>query len=78
LIGEIKDAIKNALIARGCNIDVKDSDCPKGFNGNNPKNVVNRLGIKGIQIEQCMKALKKYHDDIAQAVVDVIRPRINM
>jgi phage replication-related protein YjqB (UPF0714/DUF867 family) len=78
LIGEIKDVIKNALIARGCNIDVKDSDCPQGFNGNNPKNVVNRLGIKGIQIEQCMKARKKYHDDIAQAVVDVIRPRINM
>ena len=78
LIGEIKDAIKNALIARGCNIDVKDSDCPEGFNGNNPKNIVNRLGIKGIQIEQCMEARKKYHDDIAQAVADVIRPRINM
>jgi phage replication-related protein YjqB (UPF0714/DUF867 family) len=78
LIGEIKDAIKNALIARGCNIDVKDSDCPEGFNGNNPKNIVNRLGIKGIQIEQCMEARKIYHDDIAQAVADVIRPRINM
>ena len=36
LIGEIKDAIKNALIAEGSNIDIKDSDCPEGFNGNNP------------------------------------------
>jgi phage replication-related protein YjqB (UPF0714/DUF867 family) len=78
LIGEIKDAIKNALIAKGSNIDVKDSDCPEGFNGNNPKNIVNRLGTKGIQIEQSMEAREKYHDDIAQAVADVIRPRINM
>ena len=41
LIGEIKDAIENNIIAKGSNIDVKDSDCPEGFNGNNPKNIVN-------------------------------------
>ena len=78
LIGEIKDAIKNALIAQGSDIDVKDSDCPEGFNGNNPNNIVNRLGIKGIQIEQCRKAREKYHDVIAQAVVNAIRSRINV
>ena len=78
LIGEIKDAIKNALIAEGSNIDVKDSDCPEGFNGDNPNNIVNRLGIKGIQIEQCWKACDDFHDVIAQAVVNAIGSRINV
>lgn len=77
MIGEIKDAIKNALIAEGSNIDVKDSDCPEGFNGNKPDNIVNRLGIKGIQIEQCRKARDDFHDVIAQAVVNAIGSRIN-
>jgi phage replication-related protein YjqB (UPF0714/DUF867 family) len=78
LIGEIKDAIKNALIAEGSNIDVEDSDCPEGFNGNKPDNIVNRLGIKGIQIEQCRKARNDFHDVIAQAVVNAIGSRINV
>lgn len=78
MIGEIKDAIKNALIAEGSNIDVKDSDCPEGFNGDNPNNIVNRLGIKGIQIEQCWKACDDFHDVIAQAVVNAIGSRINV
>jgi hypothetical protein len=33
---EINDAIKNAQVAKGSNIDVKDSDCPDGFYGNKP------------------------------------------
>jgi phage replication-related protein YjqB (UPF0714/DUF867 family) len=51
LIGEIKDAIKQKL--QGTNIDVEDMACPGGFIGDDPCNIVNRLGIKGIQIEQC-------------------------
>ena len=36
---EIKDAIKKALKAEGSDIDVKDSNCPEDFNGNNPNNI---------------------------------------
>jgi phage replication-related protein YjqB (UPF0714/DUF867 family) len=80
LIGEIKDAIKGALVTEGSNIEVEDSNCPGMFNGDDPCNIVNRLGVKGIQIEQCRKARddNKLRDAIAQAVVDVIGPRINV
>jgi phage replication-related protein YjqB (UPF0714/DUF867 family) len=74
----IKDAIQDALLAKGSKIEVKDSECPEGFNSNDPKNIVNRLGANGIQIEQCKKAREDYHDVIAQAVVDAIRPLINV
>ena len=76
LIGEIKDAIKQKL--QGTNIDVEDTACPGGFNGDDLCNIVNRLGIKGIQIEQCKKTRRDHHDKIAQAVVDVIGSRINV
>jgi phage replication-related protein YjqB (UPF0714/DUF867 family) len=76
LIEEIKDAIKEKL--QGTNIDVEDTACPGGFNGDDPCNIVNRLGIKGIQIEQCKKARRDHHDGIAQAVVDVIGSRISV
>ena len=78
LIDEIRDAIKVALQAEGSDIDVKSSDCPEDFNGNNPDNIVNRLGIKGIQIEQSRKARHDFHDVIAQAVVNAISSRINI
>jgi phage replication-related protein YjqB (UPF0714/DUF867 family) len=76
LIGEIKDAIKSKL--QGSNIRV-ETNCPGGFNGDDPCNIVNRLGLNGIQIEQCERARDATHRDlIAQAVVDVIGPRINV
>ena len=74
----IKVSIQNALIAEGSNIEVKDSDCPEGFNGNKPENIVNRLSTNGIQIEQCPKARENYHDVIARAVANAIRPLINI
>ena len=77
LIGEIKDAIKHKSF-RVPYIDVEDTACPGGFNGDDPCNIVNRLGIKGIQIEQWEKARRDHHDKIAQAVVDVIGSRINV
>jgi hypothetical protein len=79
LIGEIKHAIKDALIAKGSNIVVDDTDCPGQFNGDDPCNIVNRLGVKGIQIEQCRNARDdvKLRDAIAQAVVEVIEVKIN-
>ncbi len=76
LIGAIKDEIVNKLPGDS-NIVVKDSDCRHGFNGDKPENIVNRLGTHGIQIEQCGRARRDYHDIIAQAVVDIIGPRIN-
>ena len=63
---------------QGTNICVEDTARPGGFNGDDPCNIVNRLGIKGIQIEQCKKARRDHHDKIAQAVVDVIGSRINV
>jgi phage replication-related protein YjqB (UPF0714/DUF867 family) len=82
LIGDIKKAISDALKAQSSDIKVNDPNspegCPEGFNGNNTDNIVNKLGIKGIQIEQCDKARDKFHDVIAQAVVDVIGLRINV
>lgn len=43
-----------------------------------PYNIVNKLGTNGIQIEQCPKARNEFHDVIAQAVVKVIDPLINV
>ena len=75
----VKQLIKEAITkVVPDSIEVKDDGCPEGFNGNNPDNIVNRLGIKGIQIEQCRKARDDFHDVIAQAVVNVIGSRINV
>ena len=73
---EIKEAIEGAVLGSG--IEVKDSECPSGFNGNSPHNIVNRLGTIGVQIEQSMEARKSYGDNIAKAVADVIRPMIRV
>jgi hypothetical protein len=51
---------------------------PEGFNGNDPKNIVNRLATNGIQIEQPKKAREKHGYKIADAVADVMRPRIEV
>ena len=75
LISEIRDEIEKKL--QGTNIEVEDTACPGGFNGDDPSNIVNRLGIKGIQIEQCKRARRDHHDKIAQAVINVISTRIN-
>jgi phage replication-related protein YjqB (UPF0714/DUF867 family) len=76
----VKNAIQEALLANGSDIRVYASDtpegCPGGFNGDSEDNIVNRLGINGIQIEQCIVARKQYYAYIAKAVVDTIRPWI--
>jgi phage replication-related protein YjqB (UPF0714/DUF867 family) len=73
----IRDAIQEVL-PENSNIQVLDSGCPEGFNGNDPYNIVNKLGTNGIQIEHCPKARNEFHDVIAQAVVKVIDPLINV
>jgi len=81
LRARIKNKIQEKLLAKGSDIQVWDADspegCPEGFNGDNDHNIVNKLGTNGIQIEQCREARDSFHDDIAQAVVDVLSPLIN-
>jgi len=76
LIEEIRDSIKHEL--NDPSIEVVATACGGGFSGDDPCNIVNRLGVKGIQIEQGLNIRKLHSDKIAQAVVDVIGPRINM
>ena len=81
---KIKKAIEGAISDSDIVVTVvKDDDdnaygCPKGFNGNSPENIVNRLSTKGLQIEQCERARKYYGIDIADAVADVIGPLIKV
>ena len=74
---QIKSAILNAI--SGSNIQVYtdyEKNCPDDFNGDNPKNIVNRVSSKGLQIEQSVKARKDYGIKIAQAVSNIIHPLI--
>ena len=79
---QIKTAIENAILGSGIKVAVAmdngydDETCPEGFNGNNSENIVNRLGKRGAQIEQSMKARECYGIKIATAVADVMRPLI--
>jgi phage replication-related protein YjqB (UPF0714/DUF867 family) len=86
---EIKCAIENAVEGSesdpdGLKIEVVlagtgDRRCPQNFNGNNSRNIVNRLGSIGVQIEQCEKARNdKYRLKIADAVVKVISPKLTV
>ena len=78
LIGDIRTAIKVALEKENSDIVVNIPPCPRKFNGDRPENIVNRLGINGVQIEQCKIARSKYHEVIAGAVADVIGNRISV
>lgn len=52
--------------------------CSDDFNGNNQNNIVNRLGTSGVQIEQCERARDNYGSKIAEAVANVIRPKLTV
>lgn len=79
---QIKTAIENVVLGSGIKVAVamdngyNDESCPEGFNGNNLDNIVNRLGKRGVQIEQSMKAREGYGIKIATAIADVMRPLI--
>jgi len=75
---EIKMAIEKAIQDTEIPVVTDEEGCPEGFNGNDPKNIVNRLATNGIQIEQSKKAREKHGDKIADAVADVMRPRIEV
>jgi phage replication-related protein YjqB (UPF0714/DUF867 family) len=75
LIEEIRDSIKHKL--NDPSIEVVATACGGGFSGDDPCNIVNRLGVKGIQIEQGLDIRDAHWKEIAQAVVDAIGPRVN-
>jgi phage replication-related protein YjqB (UPF0714/DUF867 family) len=76
---DLKNQIKTVINAiPNLDIDVKTDEegCPGAFNGNDPKNIVNRLGTNGVQIEQSLDARTGFGRAIADAVADVIGPKI--
>lgn len=74
----LKETIQSALREEGSDIQVNDSDCPEGFNGNSKDNIVNRIGVNGVQIEQSMEARKQYYICIAKAVAHTIRSHLDL
>jgi phage replication-related protein YjqB (UPF0714/DUF867 family) len=75
---DIKKAIKDAVCGSGIDVATEGPGCPDNFNGNCKENIVNRLGTIGVQIEQSMEARKCYGIQIANAVANVIGPRIKV
>lgn len=75
---ELKNEIKMAISEiPDFDIDVKtDEEGCGAFNGNDPRNIVNRLGANGIQIEQSIDARTRFRCEIAEAVAGVIGPKI--
>ena len=70
----IATAIQGALA--GTDIQVRIARGSEEFDGNNPRNIVNRLtegGIGGVQIEQSSEARKDYWKQIAEAVAGVFK-----
>jgi len=73
---EIKKKIVSAISGSRIKVVTDDDSTFPGFNGNDPKNIVNRLGTIGIQIEQSRKARDDFSIPIADAVASVIGPKI--
>jgi phage replication-related protein YjqB (UPF0714/DUF867 family) len=78
LKNQIKTAVRNAIPDPNIDVKTDEDGCPGAFNGTDPKNIVNRLATNGIQIEQSKDARESYHKEIADAVADVIGPRIRV
>ncbi len=74
LKNEIKTAI-NEIPDFDITVKTDEEGCG-AFNGNDPRNIVNRLGTNGIQIEQSIEARTRFGCAIACAVADVIGPKI--
>jgi phage replication-related protein YjqB (UPF0714/DUF867 family) len=81
---EFKTAIADAISGSGIVVAIggdysDDKTCLENFNGNHSNNIVNRLGTNGgIQIEQSEKARDDYGCEIAEAVANVIRPKLTV
>jgi len=76
---QIKAGVVRALTGSGIRVATDDEGtCPSDFNGTSSKNIVNRLGINGVQLEQSNEARERFGPAIADAVADVIGPKINV
>jgi phage replication-related protein YjqB (UPF0714/DUF867 family) len=75
---EIKEAIEDVVHGSEIGVAMGGPACPENFNANDPKNIVNRLGTTGVQIEQCERARDDYGSRIAEAVANVIRPKLTV
>jgi phage replication-related protein YjqB (UPF0714/DUF867 family) len=76
----LKRAIEKALNDLNVSIEVKistDND-PLKFQGFSPENIINRLAIAGIQLEQSRDAREKYGQRIAGAVAKVFASRLRL
>ena len=79
----LKEQIREKIrkVVNGSHIVVTtdyENTCPDNFDGNDGYNIVNRLGINSLQIEQSIEARKCYGIDIADVVADVIGPIIQV
>ena len=76
---EIKAAVEKAISGSGIVVATSDEGtCPGVFNGDDPANIVNRLGAIGIQLEQSKEARERFGVQIADAVADVLMPKIKV
>jgi phage replication-related protein YjqB (UPF0714/DUF867 family) len=74
---EIKEAVERAISDPTIVVATSEEGrCPGAFNGDDPRNIVNRLGASGIQLEQSIEARARYGVRIADAVADVLGPKI--
>jgi len=71
---DIRGAIERAIAGSG--ITVRLARRGDGSNGNATRNIVNRLGASGVQIEQSPTARSDHWRAIADAVAEVYRPRL--
>jgi hypothetical protein len=79
----LKKNIKRQIVKAVSDPDIEvttdyEHTCPPEFDGNATKNIVNRLGMECLQIEQSEKARKCYGIDIADAVADIIGPKLQV
>jgi phage replication-related protein YjqB (UPF0714/DUF867 family) len=78
---KLKEDIKMEIESKNVEIKVYlDKECPRNINGDNVKNIVNRLSTNALQIEQT----KEVRDNsrlrliVADAVVKIMGPKITV
>jgi phage replication-related protein YjqB (UPF0714/DUF867 family) len=75
--GKIAEALAGVLT--GSSIQVRIAEPSEQYDGDNPRNIVNRLtacGTNGVQIEQSIEARERFWEVIADAVASVYRREI--
>ena len=78
---KLKEEIKMEIESKNAGITVYlDKECPRNINGDNVKNIVNRLSTNALQIEQTKEVRDKSELRliVADAVVKVIGPKITV